>query len=408
MLDQILTSFQKFFSRAFWFGSFLPVVIVTGLHTLIFEFSFPGSLPWEAVVQLDISDKTIAVAGLITVFVVIAYLLTPFTQLFRDLLDGRSLPEAVHQMLRNSRFTDWQKLKKARQEANDDYGQIRSLKHDKIKAIHAASQSAAGKRDSGPNSDELKRAIDAVSAANSSADLASLPDKNKLADAINLLIAAYNSCEENFPPEDKAKLNENRDTLVEIIEDAVVEARYLKSRTIANASRMDLLPTRVASARWQTEEYCLDTYGADFSFLWTRVQMLLPKNSDPFVMKLQDAQSQLHFSALLLGLVGTVPLVWLPVLLFVSKAPWIFLAIGLATIPVLLFLYELVVQSEHVFGQMVCAAIDKYRLTVLTDILHQTRPQTLATERAQWSGLREASKTGNRINLFLASDRNKA
>ncbi len=34
-LTDILTTFKSFFSRSFWFGSFLPVAIFTGIHLVI-------------------------------------------------------------------------------------------------------------------------------------------------------------------------------------------------------------------------------------------------------------------------------------------------------------------------------------------------------------------------------------
>ncbi len=53
----------------------------------------------------------------------------------------------------------------------------------------------------------------------------------------------------------------------------------------------------------------------------------------------------------------TVPLIWLPLLLFIATMPWLFLVIGFLSPPVLLFFYELVVRSQAVFGEVVMVAI---------------------------------------------------
>jgi hypothetical protein len=159
------------------------------------------------------------------------------------------------------------------------------------------------------------------------------------------------------------------------------------------------LPTRVGDARLLAERYSEDTYRVDFNYLWPRIQLLLPKADEGFFQRLQDAQSQVEFSVLALVLALTVPFVWLPVLLFISTTPWLFLVIGLLSPFALLFFYELVVQSQSVFGEVVRVAIDKYRLSVLTEVMRQPMPATLAAERALWARLRQASEPGNEADL---------
>ena len=44
---QILGTIQGFFSRGFWFGSFLPVALAGTLHLFLANRIFPQSSPWE-------------------------------------------------------------------------------------------------------------------------------------------------------------------------------------------------------------------------------------------------------------------------------------------------------------------------------------------------------------------------
>jgi hypothetical protein len=67
----------------------------------------------------------------------------------------------------------------------------------------------------------------------------------------------------------------------------------------------------------------------------------------------------------------------------------------------MLFLYELVVQSQSVFGEIVRAAIDKYRLNVLTDVMRQSLPASLAAERLLWQRLSLTSEPRNEANVGL-------
>ena len=202
-------------------------------------------------------------------------------------------------------------------------------------------------------------------------------------------------------------LAEGRKHLVTLIADARNEADYHRG-VIASThridllpTRLDLLPTRVGDARRITERYSEDTYQVDFDYVWTRIQMLLPKEDTEFLKRVGDAQSQVSFSVLALSLMLTVPPVWLPILLVTATTPWLFLAIGFLSPALVLFLYELVVQSQSVFGEVVRAAIDKYRIQVLTEVMRQPLPATLAAERLLWRGLSLASVPANAANLNL-------
>jgi hypothetical protein len=155
----------------------------------------------------------------------------------------------------------------------------------------------------------------------------------------------------------------------------------------------------VGDARRLAERYSEDTYRVDFDYVWTRIQMLLPNDDSGFPQRLSDAQSQVSFSVLALMLALTVPLAWLPILFVTANTPWLFLTIGILSPLVLLFFYYLVVQSQSVFGEVVRVAIDKYRLQVLTEIMRQPLPATLAAERILWKGLKQASEPGNQFDL---------
>src|SRR5438876_6403854 len=91
MFNQILAVFQGFFSRAFWFGNFLPVVIAVAAHVLIAALQFPETISpikW-------VSGSTAENAALFSVsfasLVVLAYSVAPLIPLFQGILDGKLL-----------------------------------------------------------------------------------------------------------------------------------------------------------------------------------------------------------------------------------------------------------------------------------------------------------------------------
>src|SRR4051812_22931386 len=100
MFGQILTLFQGFFSRAYWFGSFLPVAVVSALHVLMTAHVFPQEPPlWGSVTGTTGNALVVAPIAFGTLFVV-AYALTPFIPFFRGVLDGHQLPGWLRDRLR--------------------------------------------------------------------------------------------------------------------------------------------------------------------------------------------------------------------------------------------------------------------------------------------------------------------
>lgn len=412
MFNQVLTKFQGFFSRSFWFGSFLPVAITAAFHLAVIEIVFPDLVPLSSWLKAGLGDKATELTLFIAALVVLAYVLTPFTPLFRGILDGRLLPDWLHDSLRASRYLSWREAKQKMSAAADDRGFFLRMYRVRVKEIWASQRAPTG--NGGPNAHVIERAKAAINQAKTAIDTAlnsarstGLPDRSATEAAVSALIDAQGSCGPGTPEEKRKELAQAQSLLIELLSEAESEAEYRLSRMTPTFRRVDLVPTRVGEARRLVERYSKDTYGVEFDFVWPRIQMLLPNDDDGFTQRLQDAQAQLNFSVLTLALAVTVPLVWLPMLLIKSTSPtsaWMFLAVGLLSPLILLFLYELVVQSQSVFGEVVRAAIDKYRLQVLTEIAHQPLPATLSAERALWMGLRMASEPGNEFDLAIVHE----
>jgi hypothetical protein len=405
MFNQILTAFQGFFSRSFWFGGFLPVAVVAALHLAIMEVAFPGLVPLEAWLVAGAGEKATLFTIVVAALVVLAYALTPLVPLVRGILDGRLLPNGLHDLLRKNRIPRWRTVNDKLRAAKADHGQFSWM----------YSNDVPGFWDAAEIGNKLKRITDpaAIDAAMHAIDevkkemrLTRLPKVQSAQAAAATLVGALKSNASDLLPGNvqaaaSGDLARASELLIDLITEARAEAAYRLAR-IESRHRIDLLPTRVGDARRLAERYSEDAYGVDFDYVWTRIQMLLPKDDEGFSQRLSDAQSQVSFSVFALVLTLTVPLAWLPVLLVTASTPWLFLAIGVLSPMVLLFFYELVVQSQSVFGGVVRAAIDKFRLQVLTEIMRQPLPATLAAERYLWARLRQASEPGNRVDLSFS------
>lgn len=404
MFNQILTAFQGFFSRAFWFASFLPVATVAALHVVIAAIAFPGVIPLRDWLATDLGNKAAGFTLLVAALVVLAYALTPFTSFVRDILDGRALPYWLHNLLRAARVADWQRARTDLRAAMSAYNQFDLMYGEQLPKIWEAARAGNARR-SLTDVPAITSAREAIEAFQIRMQASRIPDLTAAKDAVDKLIAALDRNASNLASADSKSLDESKSRLIALITDARFEADYHR-RKIASTdridllpTRLDLLPTRVGDARRISERYSEDTYRVDFDYIWTRIQMILPKDDTNFLQRLSDAQSQVSFSVLALVLTLTVPLFWLPILLVMDKAPWLFLTVGILSPVLVLFLYELVVQSQAVFGEVVRAAIDKYRLTVLTDVMRQPLPASLASERLLWRRLALTGEPRNEANV---------
>jgi hypothetical protein len=406
MFNQILTAFQGFFSRSFWFASFLPVATVAALHLAVAELAFPGLVPVQQWIEAGLGDKAAGFTVVVASLVVLAYALAPFTPLVRDILDGRALPDWLHNLLRQARVADWRRAKARMDAARSTFNQFDLMYRLQVPEIWNAAEKGNGL---GKVTDPelIRTASGAVRALQTQMQSSRLPELSIAKEAVGRLIASLEKNASDLDTSVSRELSGAKELLIALIDEARREAEYQRLRIRSTyrvdllPTRLDLLPTRVGDARRITERYSEDTYQVDFDYVWTRIQMLLPKEDTEFLKRVGDAQSQVSFSVLALMLMLTVPLVWLPTLLVTATTPWLFLAIGFLSPVLVLFLYELVVQSQSVFGEVVRAAIDKYRIQVLTEVMRQPLPATLAVERLLWRGLSLASEPANAANLNL-------
>jgi hypothetical protein len=89
-LTDILTTFKSFFSRSFWFGSFLPVAIFTGIHLVIAWWVGTG-LELSTIISAD-TGKLITVPLALFALIVLAYAATPLIPLVQGCSMGRCCP----------------------------------------------------------------------------------------------------------------------------------------------------------------------------------------------------------------------------------------------------------------------------------------------------------------------------
>ena len=99
LLNQAISAFSSILSKLFWFGAFLPVAVFTAINLLL-TLSLPG-IDWAATLWNNLTaGKWPWLLPAVVALIVIAYALAPLVPLFRQILDGRRLPDWLSDRLR--------------------------------------------------------------------------------------------------------------------------------------------------------------------------------------------------------------------------------------------------------------------------------------------------------------------
>lgn len=408
MFNTVFTIFQGGLSRAFWFGSFLPVLIVAAVHLGIAGALFPEHVPVRVWVLEGTGTAAATLTLIFVVLLVVAYMLMPLQPLLRDFLDGRLLPDWLHYAMRKARMADIEEARKSLRTARSAYKAMRDLlvgeKMDDLREAREKGMkvpvqlAAAG-----------KAAIDDASKACSDLEVhvrdgvLAPSDARRAYEALKNALAqhpAHASGAAAPLAADARRLHETHQRFLALVATARLEARHrvdtLTTRYLTSMPLDVPQATRFGDVRRICERHSDEVYGVDFSYLWPRLQVVMPEK-DGLSERLAGAKAQVDF-ALLCTFLATSLAVWPFILAFSGRLPVLFLALAAAVPLAAAFFYEMAVQSQFAYGEVVRTAIDRYRLDVLKQ-LRQPLPATLFAERELWKRLQQAERPGIGIDL---------
>jgi hypothetical protein len=389
LFGQALAAFQGFFSRGFWFGSFLPVAMFAAVNLILaWIASFVSSQ--RAIDDLQAKDWVWA-APIAAGLIVLAYALAPLVPVCRAILDGRRLPVVLFEWLRGEAFTRKNKAL-TRLMRTGQYPEHTKL----LRSVVALRLNVVGLvpapgvlrpllvvllRASGiwfiwPASLAVRFLEARVASGN-------LPSDPTIDLVVTLAFAAINLNAGSNSSTLQGLETRIRDALDKADENA--RDRYRRLQEHYNKLPRDAQPTLAGEARNLSELYSQSVYNVEFSFLWPRVQMVIPEK-DAATQRIESARSLADFSVLSLMLAVATLTFWLPTLAITQTRPWSFLALGLSGPIVVRFFYQLVVESQISLGEVAQGIVDRFRFEVLKT-LHIRPPPTLAAERELWSAL---------------------
>jgi hypothetical protein len=417
--NSIYTALQGFFSRGFWFSAFLPVAIFSGIHALLAKVVY-GSVSFFGF-KPDFENNTATSGTLVLLaLVVIAYALLPLLPRFRGILDGSLLPAWIHDALRARRLSEARVVMEEIDAARNELGMIDETWRDahSDKGRLAQAYQAATQRNSALNSNAAtlaRQSVDALAEALLSSGplgqtfdkaltdvMAALAVNNPDLQSLRALIGAQAAAAQAATAQATGQAGDDFEELLgRCRTEALYRKQILETRHRVLGALYVPRATAVGDARFVVERYASDAYKVEFDYLWPRllVAMKAEKANDSLLEDIEQARTKVDFAVLSLALATSIPLVWLPLLLYQRGSPWVFLAIGAVTPPVLGFFYELVFESQLAFGEVVKTAIDRSRFLVLK-MLGQAEPTSRWEERALWTRIASAEEDARGADLL--------
>ncbi len=378
----LLSYLGGLFSRAFWFGSFLPLAVFAILNFLFVVFVYDLPMNWTPWTTLgnDWKGLPLALLGLL----VMTYAIAPLVSALHGVLDGSLLPEDLHRLLFRHRRAEVAKRRKQKQNATALMATFKALYETKPAELEMARQEGL----SHPIPAKVSRNSAAFDVMLLEMTLASafLPKAQEVSDAADAVAALMRSGDR--------VADALRYRMLAVLEDS---ARVAEHEAIMATSRSRGLAlehpqaTRIGDARAFVEGYSLAVYNVQFSYIWPRVQLVL-KKEDGLGDRILAARAQIDFSAVSMVLVVLAGLIWPPILAFTSASYTPILVIGAAVPPLLVIFYELLFESEMAFAEVVKVVLDRYRIDLLTTVLRQPLPATSSTERDLWEALEKAEE----------------
>jgi hypothetical protein len=396
VLSEITSAFKGFFSRAFWFGNFLPVIVFAAVHVAIAWWvgviSTAAVESWIKVDAKQLAYFPMAVAA----FIVLAYALAPLVPLLRGMLDGSLLPESWYNFLVKEHMISARAIRSKVRKAFLHFTDTSEIEH-KYSGLISAARAIGNDHGGIHDVPAIDDAVGSIAALQQQFDSGDVPCGPDLIPTARLLITALLVNATNEPGDANAvRLDDACGQFARILADAEADAQ---NRYIVMQSRNSRIAydnpqaTRMADTRMLVESYCSKTYGVSFEYLWPRLQLVLPQlgsqgDVGSFSDKLTGARAQIDFALLSLGLSLSIPVVWLPYVVCKAHDPTVFLVLAAAGPLLIGFFYQVAVESQAAFGDVMKAAVDAYRLDLLAK-LHQPLPPTLSAERELWRRLEQ-------------------
>jgi hypothetical protein len=386
VFTNILGTLTSLLPKNFIFGSYIPVLIfgfinLTGLYVNSAAFR-----SW-AYPQL-VHPFNLTVAVLFVGSIVVAYILSTINDFLRELLEGKFLPGPIAKRLR---YSEWRRLDQLNRDYESARTEGRKLRQQRstweVDLGIAAARAPAGVTGYDPDQHAAGAALH---------ELREHRDDMKF-DHVNVAVQQLKDALRRWDVDADERLRDDRDNLLNLIEDAVNIANGRELNLFAERqTSFGLLapePTRLGNVAGALQSYANNLYRLDLDTFWSRLQAVIQVDAQASYNALVDAKTQLDFLVACCWLDAITTVVWFVALAAFGGSTLTFVAIAIVGPLLFVAFYRLAVTNYLAYSELVRAIIDLNRFALL-DRLHVARPNGIRDERRLWVMLRRVSTLG--------------
>ena len=407
MLGTVLEKLSALLPKNFIIAAFFPVLFFAGANGFMLYLTSEAFRGWLiSYSEMDAAKQALySVPALISIAFV-AYVFSALNLSLRRVLEGESIPEWLR-----VRLTAGQRAKYGRQdllldEKRRDWWELKTREKDWFKRLDAAWEEgrvqtatpcAYSPGEAIPKLIAQRTAYKQIEPGVLDAAVEELAQELKKCAAGNVELHDHDY-------ENKKCLNDDDEALRGVIVYATsfAEDRYVRQLNWRefNYSPYRIAPTALGNVAESARGYARSRYGINLDPFWLRLQKIVQDDAG-FYAILSDAKTQLDFLVGLFWLTIVLTAGWLITLVYIRQGAWLFLAIGVAG-PLLAFLwYQLALQNQRAFADVLGTAVDLYRFKLL-DALHVERPHNSLHERQTWTTLNQLIGYGEDVDIKYA------
>jgi hypothetical protein len=388
-IGTLLDRFQGFFSKSYFIGGFLPVVLFLFANYALYAATFPAGSPFLLeFIESDLSEKVVFGAVLLLLVFGLGLIVTSLNPWFRQFMAGYYLPTRMSEWLTKRQSKGYEILNGKKQKLLPEVFRFRralqgspSWEQQLREARQRGDTKAAVPLRNDPLLQKISSSLVPLEVLqNNWEPIAFASLESLLPDLIRAL--------ETRPAAKIRELDELHIKLLALLAYAAdrIEVSYrLASAELAlrfPKDRSRIGPTQLANLGEVHREYALIRYGLDVEKHWLKISKFVNQDID-FQPVLEDAKAQLDFSVAIAALSLVTTLIWVPLTLRFSASLYFSLAIAAFGLSLTLLFYLLVVQNYRTFTEAARSAVDLYHFDLIR-ALHLPLPRTPGEERALW------------------------
>jgi hypothetical protein len=404
MLGTLLDKLQSLFSKNVFISS-IPLfafLFANSLMTYRVSYRFQKWTNHDFLSQ-DATHQALLCFSLLLIVLIVSYVLSTLSVVMREVLEGKHILGFLANIL-SQRYRDRLiKLEKDVRERGSKYLSIRKNQQLWTEQIKAAYQQGKSQQDCNYTASAEIEAL--VNSRRNNQEVTI----ERLRSQVQHVIANLQNNSLELTVETDAQrraagvLDEDQGRIIELIRYVAEKAQAEYAASLIELqfdyAGKEVAPTRMGNIAGIASHFAATRYSMNLDILWTRLQKVAASDSN-FYSGLQDAKLQVDFLVALIWYSTLFSLTWVVVLPLLGEGRNVFLWVAVLGPLASYAWYEIALRNYRAFADVLCAAVDLFRLDLLK-ALHVQLPVNAEQELLLWESLEQRLVYGEHSNYPL-------